>query len=204
MGGNFDVVGGKGIENEELQGRAGSANILCGTKSRQLKSSDLNLCHVQAHGISANITSEPETCIELGAGREKGRERAERDAGTEDGGWRMEDGSVVEEATEREVEAQEKLCSSNANVGGRAHFVLAGGKTWLPSRATRKGSNSIIRTRLTERRSGEHEGEPRDAHPRLTLCSPRSRGVECKSGQVRVRAEVSWERILLFLSRQEM
>jgi hypothetical protein len=101
MGGNFDVVGGKGIENEELQGRAGSANILCGTKSRQLKSSDLNLCHVQAHGISANITSEPETCIELGAGREKGRERAERDAGTEggtsgiDGGWRMEDGGWI-------------------------------------------------------------------------------------------------------------
>lgn len=60
----------------------------------------------------------------VGAGRERGRKsrvRLREEGQVES----MEDKSIVEETTEREVEAQEERYSSDASVGSKARFVLA-------------------------------------------------------------------------------
>ena len=60
----------------------------------------------------------------VGAGRERGRKSGVRlrEEGQVES---MEDKSIVEETTEREVEAQEEQYSSDASVGSKACFVLA-------------------------------------------------------------------------------
>ena len=81
----------------------------------------------------------------------------------------MEDRPIVRDVTEREVKIQEERYLLDANVGSKARFVIVGGNLAL-SWAIRNDSNCVIRTLFVVKdEPGEHKGDSRDAHPRLTL-----------------------------------
>jgi hypothetical protein len=71
---------------------------------------------------------------------------------------------------------------SDASAAREPVFYLREGK--VARRHTRKDGDSIIRTLVNVNdRPGEHEGESRDAHPRLTLESPKSRDASAKAAR---------------------